>query len=163
MRKQPDGSTHDGHTDAYEQMVMTAEQIAWTHEFSDGIVRDSGDALLEFMEFAIQWRTANGLPTFSPAHAGGGERAAGTQKSSRQEGREEDPGKEGRPPTLNSAELTEDRYAVLGSADGLDPGAAVGTMAPNRTAVGAECMTWNRPSPGQPCEGGRSCCTGSPC
>ena len=164
MRKQPDGSTNDGHTDAYEQMVTTAEQIAWTHEFSDGIVRDSGDALLEF--YGVRDPVAN---CQWPAHvrvrrhAGGGERAAGAQKSSRQEGREEDPGKEGRPPTLNWAELTEDRYAVLGSADGLDPGAAVGTMAPNRTAVGAECMTWNRPSPGQPCEGGRSCCTGSPC
>jgi hypothetical protein len=75
VRKQPDGSTHDGHTDAYEQMVMTAEQIAWTHEFSDGIVRDSGDALLEFMEFAIQWRTANGLPTSAFAGTPAGENA----------------------------------------------------------------------------------------
>lgn len=75
MRKQPDGSTHDGHTDAYEQMVTTAEQIAWTHEFSDGIVRDSGDALLEFIEFAIQWRTANGLPTSAFAGTPAGENA----------------------------------------------------------------------------------------
>lgn len=62
-RRQPDGSTHAGHTDAYEQIVTTAEQIAWTHEFSDGIERDHGDVLLELMEFAIQWRKANGLPT----------------------------------------------------------------------------------------------------
>ncbi len=56
-------------------MVTTAEQIAWTDEFSDGIVRDSGDALLEFMEFAIQWRTANGLPTSAFAGTPAGENA----------------------------------------------------------------------------------------
>ena len=43
--------------------TQTAEQIAWVHTFSDGITRDSGDVLIELMEFAIQWRKANGLPT----------------------------------------------------------------------------------------------------
>ncbi|MBN3455087.1 C39 family peptidase [Mycobacterium sp. DSM 3803] len=62
-RVMPDGSQHAGHTDAYEQIVPINEQIAWTHVFSDGIERDSGDVLLELMEFAIQWRQANDLPT----------------------------------------------------------------------------------------------------
>lgn len=62
-RKQPDGTEVAGHTDAYEQIVPINEQIAWTHVFSDGIERDSGDVLLELMEFAIQWREANDLPT----------------------------------------------------------------------------------------------------
>ncbi|MGU3498028.1 C39 family peptidase [Mycobacterium sp. C31M] len=62
-RRQPDGTEHAGHTDAFEQIVPINEQIAWRHEFSDGVVRDSGDVLLELMEFAIQWRTANELPT----------------------------------------------------------------------------------------------------
>jgi hypothetical protein len=31
--------------------------------FSDGIERDSGDVLMELMEFAIEWREANDLPT----------------------------------------------------------------------------------------------------
>ena len=44
-------------------------------EFSDGIVRDSGDALLEFMEFAIQWRTANRLATSAFAGTPAGENA----------------------------------------------------------------------------------------
>lgn len=56
MRVMPDGSQHAGHTDAYEQIVPINEQIAWTHVFSDGIERDSGDVLLELIEFAIQWR-----------------------------------------------------------------------------------------------------------
>ncbi|MGA7051530.1 MAG: hypothetical protein WBZ37_09670 [Mycobacterium sp.] len=61
-------STHNGITfqgtyDAFEQGVTTAEQIAWVHTFSDGVVRDSGDVLIELMEFAIQWRKANNLPT----------------------------------------------------------------------------------------------------
>ncbi|MBO0884390.1 MAG: hypothetical protein J2P17_29480 [Mycobacterium sp.] len=64
----PWNSTHNGQSyqgtfDAYEQQVTTAEQLAWTHQFSDGIVRDSGDVLIELMEFAIQWRKANNLPT----------------------------------------------------------------------------------------------------
>jgi hypothetical protein len=61
-RKMADGSVHSGHTDAYEQIVPINEQIAWTHVFSDGLERDSGDVLLELMEFAIQWRQANDLP-----------------------------------------------------------------------------------------------------
>ena len=57
-------------------------------------MRDSGDALLEFMEFAIQCRTANGLPTSAFVGTPAQENAdMGTQKSSRQEGREEDPAK----------------------------------------------------------------------
>ena len=63
LRTQPDGTKHDGHTDAYEQIVPINEQIAWTHVFSDGIKRDSGDVLLELMELAIEWRKANNLPT----------------------------------------------------------------------------------------------------
>lgn len=62
-RVQPDNTWQDGHTDSDEQTVTIGEQIAWRNEFSDGIVRDSGDVLLELMEFAIQWRQANGLPT----------------------------------------------------------------------------------------------------
>ncbi len=58
-----DGTELAGHTDAYEQIVPINEQIAWTHVFSDGINRDSGDVLLEVMEFVIQWRKANNLPT----------------------------------------------------------------------------------------------------
>ncbi|WP_395308322.1 C39 family peptidase [Mycobacterium sp. AMU20-3851] len=61
-RRQPDGTEHAGHTDAFEQIVPINEQIAWRHVFSDGVERDSGDVLLELMEFAIQWRSANGLP-----------------------------------------------------------------------------------------------------
>ena len=71
-RKMPDGSVHPGHTDAYEQIVPINEQIAWTHTFSDGIERDSGDVLMELMEFAIQWRQANNLPTSAFTAAGNG-------------------------------------------------------------------------------------------
>jgi predicted chitinase len=72
-RKMPDGSVHPGHTDAYEQIVPINEQIAWTHVFSDGLERDSGDVLMELMEFAIQWRQANDLPTsgFTAARGNG--------------------------------------------------------------------------------------------
>ena len=59
------GIHYQGTYDAFEQGVTTAEQIAWVHTFSDDIVRDSGDVLIELMEFAIQWRKANGLPTSS--------------------------------------------------------------------------------------------------
>lgn len=58
-----DGQSYQGTYDAFEQQVTTAEQLAWVHTFSDGIVRDSGDVLIELMEFAIQWRKANNLPT----------------------------------------------------------------------------------------------------
>jgi hypothetical protein len=57
------GQTYPGTFDAFEQQVSAAEQLAWVHTFSDGITRDSGDVLIELMEFAIQWRKANGLPT----------------------------------------------------------------------------------------------------
>jgi hypothetical protein len=57
------GQAHQGTYDAFEQQVTVAEQVAWVHKFSDGITRDSGDVLIELMEFAIQWRKANGLPT----------------------------------------------------------------------------------------------------
>ena len=60
-RRQPDGTEVPGHTDAYEQIVTIDEQVAWTHTFSDGITRDTGDVLLELMEFAIAWRRANNL------------------------------------------------------------------------------------------------------
>jgi hypothetical protein len=54
--------------------VPINEQIACTHVFSDGLERDSGDVLMELMEFAIQWRQANHLPTsaFPSAGPGGG-------------------------------------------------------------------------------------------
>ena len=71
-RKQPDGTEVAGHTDAYEQIVPINEQIAWTHVFSDGIERDSGDVQMELMEFAIQWRQANNLPTCAFTAAGNG-------------------------------------------------------------------------------------------
>lgn len=57
------GQHYDGTYDAFEQQVTTAEQLAWVHKFSDGITRDPGDVLIELMEFVIQWRTANKLPT----------------------------------------------------------------------------------------------------
>lgn len=57
------GQPFPGTYDAFEQQVTVAEQVAWVHTFSDGITRDSGDVLIELMEFAIQWRKANGLPT----------------------------------------------------------------------------------------------------
>ena len=67
---QPDGVEQAGHTDAYEQIVPINEQLAWTHEFSDGIKRDSGDVLLELMELAIQWRRASSAPTSAFVDAG---------------------------------------------------------------------------------------------
>jgi hypothetical protein len=57
------GQLYQGSYDAFEQQVTVAEQLAWVHTFSDGITRDSGDVLIELMEFAIQWRKANRLPT----------------------------------------------------------------------------------------------------
>ena len=57
------GQPVQGTYDAFEQLVTVAEQLAWVHTFSDGITRDSGDVLIELMEFAIQWRQADGLPT----------------------------------------------------------------------------------------------------
>lgn len=57
------GQPFQGTYDAFEQQVTVAEQLSWVHTFSDGITRDSGDVLIELMEFAIQWRKANGLPT----------------------------------------------------------------------------------------------------
>jgi hypothetical protein len=66
--KQAWSSTHNGQTygasfDAFEQATATADQIAWTWKFSDGIVRDHRFVMHEAMEFIIQWRKANGLPT----------------------------------------------------------------------------------------------------
>jgi fido (protein-threonine AMPylation protein) len=57
------GVNYAGTFDAYEQQVGIAEQIAFVHPFSDGQTRDVGDVLIELMEFAIQWRKANNLPT----------------------------------------------------------------------------------------------------
>lgn len=62
-RQQPDGSTYPGHTDAYEQQVCIGEQIAWKHQFSDGVWRDTADVLMDLMEFAIQWRLLQHMPT----------------------------------------------------------------------------------------------------
>lgn len=57
------GKTYVGSFDAFEQIVGASEQLSWTHVFSDGVKRDSGDVLIELMEFAIQWRKANSLPS----------------------------------------------------------------------------------------------------
>jgi len=86
-RTMPDGSVHPGHTDAYEQIVPINEQIAWTHTFSDGLERDSGDVLMELMEFAIQWRQANGLPSsaFKPDGNGGPVKAVAAVRAARRQ------------------------------------------------------------------------------
>ncbi|WP_408632182.1 glycoside hydrolase family 25 protein [Mycobacterium dioxanotrophicus] len=65
-RVQPDGSWQNGHTDSDEQTVTIGEQIAWRNEFSDGIVRDHGDVMIELMEDLIARRKAAGQST-SPA------------------------------------------------------------------------------------------------
>lgn len=57
------GVAYQGHYDAYEQQVPDSQDSSWKNTFSDGIVRDRGDVLMELMEFAIQWRKANGLST----------------------------------------------------------------------------------------------------
>jgi hypothetical protein len=56
------GKPYQGTFDAYEQQVCVAEQLAWTHKFSDGIVRDPGDILIELMEFVIAWRATQAPP-----------------------------------------------------------------------------------------------------
>lgn len=66
--KQAWNSTHQGVAygasfDAFEQMTATADQIPWTWRFSDGIWRDHRFVMHELMEFAIQWRAANHLPS----------------------------------------------------------------------------------------------------
>ena len=43
-----------------DSLVVNETEAAF---YGDGITRDSGDVLIELMEFAIQWRKANGLPT----------------------------------------------------------------------------------------------------
>jgi hypothetical protein len=65
-------STHNGKQyvgtfDAYEAGVLAAEQLTGVHTYSDGIKRDHGDVIIELMEFAIQWRKANNLPTTAKA------------------------------------------------------------------------------------------------
>jgi hypothetical protein len=65
--KQAWNSTHNGVTygasfDAFEQIVATADQIAWTHKFSDGIVRDPRFILHELMEDLIARRKAGTAP-----------------------------------------------------------------------------------------------------
>ncbi len=57
------GNTYSGTFDAFEQIVTVAEQIAWRHTFSDGIIRDCGDVLIELMEYVIAQRKAAGQPT----------------------------------------------------------------------------------------------------
>ncbi|OIN79360.1 hypothetical protein [Mycobacterium malmoense] len=61
-------STHNGikygaSFDAFEQTVATADQIAWTFQFSDGIWRDLRFILHELMEDIIARRKAAGQPT----------------------------------------------------------------------------------------------------
>lgn len=48
------GTHYDGTFDSDEQIVTVAEQIAWTHKFSDGVVRDSGDVLIALGEFLVK-------------------------------------------------------------------------------------------------------------
>jgi hypothetical protein len=48
------GTHYDGTFDADEQLVTVAEQIAWTHKFSDGVERDSGDVLIALGEFLVK-------------------------------------------------------------------------------------------------------------
>jgi hypothetical protein len=57
------GVAYQGHYDAYEQQVPDSQDSNWKATFSDGITRDRGDILMELMEFAIEWRKANNLPT----------------------------------------------------------------------------------------------------
>lgn len=57
------GKRYVGTFDAFEQIVVTAEQLGWVHTFSDGIKRDPGDILIEVMEFVIAQRKAAGVPT----------------------------------------------------------------------------------------------------
>ena len=53
-----------GQTTVYRTLKLLCDAgMAMEIHFSDGITRDSGDVLIELMEFAIQWRKANGLPT----------------------------------------------------------------------------------------------------
>ena len=67
---QHNGKPYPATYDAYEQQVSVAEQIAWTHKFSDGVVRDTGDVLIELMEFALEWRSMNHFPSSAkPASA----------------------------------------------------------------------------------------------
>ncbi|OHV01314.1 hypothetical protein [Mycobacterium talmoniae] len=55
----PWNSTHNGKQypgtyDAFDQIVTTAEQIAWTHVFSDGVKRDAGDVLIALGEWLVK-------------------------------------------------------------------------------------------------------------
>lgn len=45
---------YQGTYDAYEQIVTVAEQISWTHKFSNGKVYDSGDVLIALGEFLVK-------------------------------------------------------------------------------------------------------------
>lgn len=90
-----DGQVHPGHTDAYEQIVPINEQVSWRHVFSDGIERDMGDVLLELMEFAIQWRTANHVPTSAFVQDAAARNGIAPRDHSREEGRKEGCGEKG--------------------------------------------------------------------
>ncbi|TDH57560.1 hypothetical protein E2F47_01985 [Mycobacterium eburneum] len=48
------GQSYQGTFDAFEQMVTVAEQIAWTHTFSNGKVYDAGDVLIGLGEFLVK-------------------------------------------------------------------------------------------------------------
>lgn len=70
--KQAWNSTHNGvgygaSFDAFEQVCATADQVAWTHKFSDGVVRDPRFILHELMEDLIARRkTGTAPPTAYP-------------------------------------------------------------------------------------------------
>ena len=48
------GKAYPGTTDAFEQIVGVAEQIAWTHKFSNGKTYDAGDVLIALGEFLVK-------------------------------------------------------------------------------------------------------------
>ena len=45
---------YPGTFDAFEQIVVTAEQLAWKHKFSNGKTYDSGDVLIALGEFLVK-------------------------------------------------------------------------------------------------------------
>ncbi|AGM13568.1 hypothetical protein SEA_ADNAMA_37 [Mycobacterium phage Adnama] len=47
------GKHYEGTTAQAEHIVGIAEQIAWTHIFSDGVKRDAGDVLIALGEFLV--------------------------------------------------------------------------------------------------------------
>lgn len=59
------GTNFVGTFDTGDHGTLAAEQVTGVHTYSDGMKRDHGDAVIEIMEFVIEWRKANNLPTSS--------------------------------------------------------------------------------------------------